>query len=399
MSLTRGVRSARKGLLHWGESLGVMGKIFTLTLFIASGACLTTQESVRQHMSLEASSTVELAHHNGHVLISNLSQNTIEKVNLNTKERTRFVGHSDFQPGSDDGPALSARLNAPRGLAVYAPSPATDPHEVGGQLPLPPPAPRLFVLDSRNCTIREIELSNLNDSTTLTVKTVAGQAGNCSSRADGVGSAARLGAVLAGLIVGEYLYFSDPHFIRRMNVHTYAVETVAGVSTPGLKDGEASQAQFREITGMTAVGRKIYVSDTSNNRIRVLDLETLVVSTLAGSSTTSSGDSATLNFFPSFLSGTGENARFKNPYGLTGDGARYLYVTDRGNNAIRRVDVVTTVVETVLGHPSQNQDLDGRVPGGSDGRSPSAATSAPSGIVFTNTGIYFANSFGLRRLK
>ena len=60
--------------------------------------------------------------------------------------------------------------------------------------------------------------------------------------------------------------------------------TVAG-STDGYSDGASDSAQFSEPSGLAldAYGQVLFIADTANNLIRRLDLATGVVSTLAGS--------------------------------------------------------------------------------------------------------------------
>ncbi len=99
---------------------------------------------------------------------------------------------------------------------------------------------------------------------------------------------------------------------------------LAGVENgPGFADGEAASARFNGPTGI-AVGPegKIFVSDTYNDRIRVI--ENGFVSTLAGGSR-------------GFADGIGTSAQFDTPLGLATWGERLL-VADAGNRRIRVVE-------------------------------------------------------------
>ena len=76
------------------------------------------------------------------------------------------------------------------------------------------------------------------------------------------------------------------------------------------------------------------MADYNNNLIRKID-ENATVSTLAGGSTTNG-----------WVDASGASARFYNPAGLIVDGSGTLYVADRGNHRIRKVDAdgnVTTI--------------------------------------------------------
>ena len=57
---------------------------------------------------------------------------------------------------------------------------------------------------------------------------------------------------------------------------------VIGHGKAGLKDGSYTEAQFDHPQGMELVGTKLYVADTENHAIRVIDLMKKTVETLAG---------------------------------------------------------------------------------------------------------------------
>ncbi|HJZ67040.1 MAG TPA: SMP-30/gluconolactonase/LRE family protein [Blastocatellia bacterium] len=84
------------------------------------------------------------------------------------------------------------------------------------------------------------------------------------------------------------IYVADAgnHAIRRIrqNGGQLIVETVAGNGVPGFADGAAANARFNTPTGLviSADGSTLFVADTNNNRIRKINLSTGRVSTLAG---------------------------------------------------------------------------------------------------------------------
>jgi sugar lactone lactonase YvrE len=84
------------------------------------------------------------------------------------------------------------------------------------------------------------------------------------------------------------LYFADPgnHAIRRItqNGSQFFVDTVAGNGVPGFIDGLADVARFNTPTDLaiTSDGMLLYVADTGNNRVRRINLLTHKVETLAG---------------------------------------------------------------------------------------------------------------------
>ena len=162
------------------------------------------------------------------------------------------------------------------------------------------------------------------------VSHVAGNLGG-PGMADGQGTAARFTSPWGVWSDGKTLYIADSrnHTIRRMDVATRSVTTIAG--TPGVEgdlDGPLNSAQFRYPTMLWGDGRKIYV--TTRSSVRVVDLPGGMVTTLPG-------------------------LQVRQAIGIWGMG-EYLYVLEPGYQAfrspaqrgsIRRVDLRTGVVETL----------------------------------------------------
>lgn len=111
-------------------------------------------------------------------------------------------------------------------------------------------------------------------------------------------------------------------------------EIVAGNGIQGTADGVGTAATFNKPWGL-ALGPNnvLYIADSLNHRIRKMDLATRAVSTFAGGGAAGTQD------------GTGLNAGFNLPTGLTIDPMGNLYVADQSNHRIRKVTaggVVTT---------------------------------------------------------
>ncbi|KAJ1478017.1 hypothetical protein T484DRAFT_1569307, partial [Baffinella frigidus] len=119
---------------------------------------------------------------------------------------------------------------------------------------------------------------------------------------------------------------------------TGAVTTLAGFGDfPGFADGAASSALFSRPRGLAVTSKGLLlVADSGNHAIRVVDLGTLVVWTVAGSSLGSSG----------FLDGVGRGSSFNNPLRIVVLPDDTALVTDQGNNALRLVDFYTRAVST-----------------------------------------------------
>ncbi len=115
---------------------------------------------------------------------------------------------------------------------------------------------------------------------------------------------------------------SGSHTIRKIKP-TGEIEIVAGVENQsGFADGEAKSALFNAPIGVAVLENKIFVADTYNDRIRVI--ENGAVSTIAGS-------------LQGFADGIGTLAKFDTPCGLAilPDGT--LLVADMNNRRLRVV--------------------------------------------------------------
>lgn len=145
----------------------------------------------------------------------------------------------------------------------------------------------LYVADAESNTIRALVLPPGN-----MVTTIAGGDLFEFGDEDGTGDAARLQHPLGvavgypdGLLPAEYagrVFVADTynHKIRVLDPATRQVTTLAGTGAAGHVDGPATTAQFFEPGGLSVAGNTLYVADTNNHAIRTIDLVTGQVSTL-----------------------------------------------------------------------------------------------------------------------
>jgi sugar lactone lactonase YvrE len=142
------------------------------------------------------------------------------------------------------------------------------------------------------------------------------------------------------------------------------VTTIAGTGNLGNADGPGTTAQFYAPTGLAvdATGN-IFVADMGNNLIRKIGPGG-VVSTFAG------------NGSAGYTNGTGTAASFSQPTGIVIDAAGNLYVTDSGNNLVRKI-TQAGVVTTIAGS---------RLAGFLSGQGTAAAFNKPSGIALDAAG-------------
>jgi sugar lactone lactonase YvrE len=163
--------------------------------------------------------------------------------------------------------------------------------------------------------------------------------------------------------------------IRRITT-TGKVETIAG-SSEGFADDEARSARFDTPSGIAIDSKgNIVIADTSNNRIRRID-STGRVTTLAG------------NGAAGYLDGNGAQAQFDGPLAVAVDNNDDVYVADTYNDCIRRVSPAGEVT-TVAGAPG---------PGFKDGDAGSAQFNTPCGIAIDPSGALFISDTGNNAIR
>ena len=170
-----------------------------------------------------------------------------------------------------------------------------------------------------------------------------------------------------------YVADSNNETIRKITPSA-VVSTLAGLAgSSGSVDGTGNAARFFQPTGVTVDGAgNLYVADSLNNTIRKIT-PPAVVSTLAGlAGTNGSAD------------GTGNLARFNDPFGVAVDGAGNVYVADSLNNTVRKI-TPSAVVSTLAGLAGSRGSADGT---GSDAR-----FYFPQGVAVDNAGsVYMADT-------
>lgn len=210
---------------------------------------------------------------------------------------------------------------------------------------------RAYVAEPSARVVRAIDL------TAGTVDTLAGQA-DVAGTADGAATAATFAAPtgLALDVANSKLFISDVSStsvpggwaaIRVLDLTTSVVSTVVGGAraTPPV-DGPFASASFNSPAAIAvdAAQQKLFVAESSRATIRVVNLGAATVATLAG-----------LDGERGPADGTLTAARFASPGGLAfSAGSNALFVTDSGNNTMRRVDLGAGTVSTWLGDPSRS---------------------------------------------
>ena len=152
-----------------------------------------------------------------------------------------------------------------------------------------------------------------------------------------------------------------------MPEQSWIITTAVGTGEKGYA-GDGGPAARALLNGPFDVGfdahGNLYFSDTFNHCIRRVDARTGVITTCAGCGEAGySGDG-----------GPATRARFNEPYGIAVDNAGNIYVADRHNHCVRRIDGSSGIVTTFAGNGSSGF-------GGDDGPASRAGMVEPNGLA------------------
>ena len=259
----------------------------------------------------------------GNLYLAETSNHLIRKVDL-TGQITTIAGTGTQGFSGDGGPATSATLDSPQGLALDT-------------------ANNLYIADTHNHRIRKLNLA------TGTITTIAGTGTPGFSGDNSLAPAARLNLPTALVLDPQQnLFLADTanHRIRRIDATTNVITTIAGTGTQGYSGdgGPATSASIDSPTGIALdTANNLYLADTHNSRVRRIDGATNIITTIAGTGVQGfSGDTTAAT-----------SATISLPHGLTIDPAGNLYLADTANHRIRRIDATTNIITTVAGNGTQ----------------------------------------------
>jgi trimeric autotransporter adhesin len=214
-----------------------------------------------------------------------------------------------------------------------------------------------------------------------TITTIAG--GRTAKTPDG-GHARLNQPRTAAVAANGDIYFTDTyhHQIRRLD-RSGVVTTIAGNGYRGSggDGGPATEASLDTPHGVAVDNRgHVYIADSPNHRIRMVDLATGTIRTVAGTGSEGySGDG-----------GPATEARLNRPRFLLVAGDGSLIVADTANYRVRRVDPAG-IITTIAGTGQRGYSGDG-------GPATAARLDDPRGLAFDDAGnLYVSNAEGSER--
>lgn len=303
----------------------------------------------------------------GNLYVAGGATRRVRRIDRTTAQVSTVAGDGSGGFSGDGGPATQAGFGTIEGVAV----------DDSGNI---------FIADQSNHRIRRV------DAQTGIIETVVGTGTAGFAGDGGPGTSAALNRPLrVALDQQENLYFTDRNNwrVRRVDAATGVISTVAGSGSSGsTSDGvPAIAAWLRGPTGLTLDSSGVlYVADLVDHRVRRIDPATGVISTVAGTGASGfSGDG-----------GPGTLAQLSSPTDVAIDSSGSLLIADRGNSRVRRVDLVSGVIETIAGRGPVG------LLGGDGGPAILAALASPMGLAVSSTGdtlIADASSRRVRRIE
>jgi sugar lactone lactonase YvrE len=314
----------------------------------------------------------------GNLFIADSSNARIRKVDKVTGIITTVVGTGyytgqlDGEGGDplddlgDGGPATNASLNSPMGVDF----------DSNGNL---------LIADSFNNRIRKV------DKTTSIITTVAGTGIRGYSGDNGPATSAKLyypWKITCDSSGNIFIADTVNRRIRKVDATTGIITTVAGGGNPPYPDigdgGPATDARLYPYDILVDFAGNLFITDSSNNRLRKVDASTGIITTVAGNG-------------EQMFGGDGELATNASLYAcrdVAVDAAGNLFICDANSGRIRRVDATTRIITTVAGggNPPYPDIGDG-------GPATDARLAQPWGVILDSDGNLFISEQGHYRVR
>jgi len=275
----------------------------------------------------------------GNIYLDDWNNHLVRKVSKKTGIINFIGGNGVAGYSGDGGPATSAEIHSPYGLTIDS---------VGN----------LYINDEVDNAVRKITAS-----TKIITTIVSNGSGTQGYSGDGgPATSAQINNPHEGIVLDKAgnLYIGDygNNCIRKVT-KAGVISTFAGIGGGGGYSGDGGPASAAELNGpggmvFDSSYTILFFSDNSNNVIRKIDMRTGIISTVVGiaggGGYSGDGGKATL-------------AEINDPGYLAispGDGS--LLIADAQNNVVRRVDLKTRIITTIVGNGVQGFAGDGGAP-------------------------------------
>ncbi len=239
----------------------------------------------------------------GNIFIADTDNDAIRKVSVSTGVITTVAGGDASGYSSNNGPANASELTDPTSTAVDGSN-------------------NIFIADTSNNAVREVNAQ------TGQVTTVAG--GNQPVYHNPLSGPADVAMDSTGDL---FIADTDNNEVDEVNLATGTEIIVAGDGTAGdTGDGKlATDTELDSPEGVAVDGiGHLFIADTLNNEIREVNLNSGILTTIAGD--------GTAGYTPSTSGVSATAAELNNPIGVALDNFGDLFIADSGNNLIEEIE-------------------------------------------------------------
>ena len=296
----------------------------------------------------------------GNLYIADQTNRRIRKVTAATGIISTVAGVGTTSFSGENSAATGAMLNFPQGVAVDS-------------------SGNVFFSDTGNQRIRKITAA------TGLITTVAGS-GVQGYNGDNIAATSAMLNIPYGVAVDSLgnVYFADSgnNRIRKVTTGSGNITTVVGNGIAAY-NGDNISAITATVNNPIGVAvdslGDLYIADSRNRRIRKVAVATGVITTVAGN-----GESG---FYVDNLLATSAALRY--PVSVALDSSKNIYIVDQDEGRIRKVEISTSVLKTVVGSGWQafNGDAD-NIP------ALTAKLNIPTGVAIDSKGnLYISESF------
>ncbi len=285
------------------------------------------------------------------IFIADTYNNSIRKIDSESGIITTVVGTADKK--------LVSELKTPTGLTF-------DNYN------------NLFIADLANLRIRKVNLDTGSSITLVGEK----------SETEFPNINASLGGPFSVVFDEKgdlYISINGDSKVSKVEFSTGLVTTIAGTQEIGYSgDGKAAKiAQLANPTGLVLDGKgNLYIADSGNERIRKVNLDTGIITTVAGTGERGFTKDGGLAIY----------TELANPIGLAVDKKGDLFFVDRGNNIVRKINTTTGIISTIAGTGEAGFSGDGEL-------AKNAKLANPTGLAFNKEGDLFIVDRGNNRIR
>ena len=257
---------------------------------------------------------------NNNLYLSDIGNFRIRKLNMTTGIISEYAANGVAGYSGDGILATTAQIGSPEGLAI----------DLAGNL---------LICDPDNNRIRKVNQLGI-------MSTFAGQSGLFGEGYTATNAELCTPANVCTDATGNvYLVDYYNNRVRKLDVTTGTITTVAGSGIAGYMfsftgdGGPATLANMYNPAGVAVdAAGNIYIADQGNSRIRKVEAATGIITTFAGNGTAGfSGDG-----------GAAITAKLQNPSGVAVDTSGNVYIADEFNSRIRKVNALG-IISTVAG--------------------------------------------------